>query len=79
MHAQEQGAINPKPLCATVVMRMREIFLLQSKYRVAKMYKNTCPTVDLSNFLSQNKCRVGKVWKAVTALSEHFSLFAVVH
>ena len=52
LHAPQKGAISPKPLFPVVVMRMPEIFLLQIKCRVAKVCKNRCPAVDLSNFLS---------------------------
>ena len=50
LHARQPGAISPKPLCLAVVMRMREIFLLQNKCRVAKLCKNRCPAVDLTTF-----------------------------
>ena len=57
-HVRQPRAVNPKPLCLAVVMCMREIFLLQNKCWVAKVCKNRCPAVDLSNFLSQNKYRM---------------------
>ena len=63
LHAQQLGAISPKPLCLAVVIRMCKIFLLQNKCRVANVCKNKCPAVDLSNFLSHNKCRVDNVRK----------------
>ena len=47
------GSVSPKPLCPAVVMRMLEIFLLQNECRVARVCKNRCPEVDLSNLLSQ--------------------------
>ena len=50
LHARQPGAISPKPLCPAVIMRMREIFLLQNKYRVGKVCKNRCPAVDLAIF-----------------------------
>ena len=50
LHARQPGAISPKLLCPAVVMRKREIFLLQNKCRVAKVCKNRCPGVDLATF-----------------------------
>ena len=50
LHARQPGAISPKPLCPAVIMRMREIFLLQNKCRVGKVCKNRCPAVDLAIF-----------------------------
>ena len=52
LHAWQPGAISPKALCPAVVMRMPEIFLLQNKCRVAKVCKNRCLAVDISNFSS---------------------------
>ena len=60
LHAWQPGVISPKPPCLAVIMCICEIFLLQNKSRVAK---NRCPALDISNFLSQNKCQVGTVYK----------------
>ena len=57
LHALQPGAISPKPLCLAVVMRMRKIFLLQNKCRVAKVCNNRYPTVDLATFYCKINAR----------------------
>ena len=38
-------------------MRMCEIFLLQNKWPVAKMYKNRSPALDLATFYYKTSAR----------------------